>query len=164
MTQKQSGLRDVFPGSNVIHLWCFLLNPRYNHDKIRWDYRQRCQRNGILHFHCGGYFFLFWATFFLTQKKTPAHHISVKGRGLLLLDSNSVWGDGTTISFYRVSVPFQIFNSPPDAGDPHHRGFASWIMWFIRLWSQKSHVVSKKSTRGTTKIATPSTSMSESSS
>ena len=33
-------------------------------------------------------------------------HISVKGRGLLLLDFNQVWGDGTTISFYWVSVPF----------------------------------------------------------
>lgn len=45
-------------------------------------------------------------------KKAPADHISVKGRGLLLLDFNQVWGDGTTISFYRVSVPFQIFNYP----------------------------------------------------
>ncbi len=45
-------------------------------------------------------------------KKAPADHISVKDRGLLLLDFNQVWGDGTTISFYRVSVPFQIFNYP----------------------------------------------------
>ena len=45
-------------------------------------------------------------------KKAPADHISVKDRGLLLLDFNSVWGDGTTISFYRISVPFQIFNLP----------------------------------------------------
>lgn len=45
-------------------------------------------------------------------KKAPADHISVKGRGLLLLDFNQVWGDETTISFYRVSVPFQIFNYP----------------------------------------------------
>ena len=57
-------------------------------------------------------------TFFISlqpssqRKKAPAHHISVKGSGLLLLDSNSVWGDGTTISFYWVSVPFQIFNYP----------------------------------------------------
>ena len=108
--------------------------------------------------------FSFSSSLLLNAKKAPAHHISVKGRGLLLLDSNSVWRDGTTISFYRVSVPYQIFNYPPDAGNPHHRGFASWIMWFIRLWSQESHVVSKKSTRGTTEIATPSTSMSESSS
>ena len=46
-------------------------------------------------------------------KKAPADHISVKGRGLLLLDFNLVWGDGATILFYQVSVPFQIFNSPP---------------------------------------------------
>ena len=58
-------------------------------------------------------------------KKAPADHISVKGRGLLLIDFNQVWGDGTTISFYRVSVPYQIFNYPRGAGDPHHRGFAS---------------------------------------
>ena len=45
-------------------------------------------------------------------KKAPTNHISVKGRGLLLLDFNQVWGDGTTISFYRVSVPVQIFNLP----------------------------------------------------
>lgn len=45
-------------------------------------------------------------------KKAPADHISVKDRGLLLLDFNQVWGDRTTISFYRVSVPFQIFNYP----------------------------------------------------
>ena len=45
-------------------------------------------------------------------KKAPAHHISVKDRGLLLLDFSPVWGDGTTISFYRVNVPFQIFNYP----------------------------------------------------
>ena len=45
-------------------------------------------------------------------KKAPADHISVKDRGLLLLDFNQVWGDETTISFYRVSVPFQIFNYP----------------------------------------------------
>ena len=51
------------------------------------------------------------AIFFL-RKKAPAHHISVKGRGLLLLDFNQGWGDGTTISFYRVSVPYQIFNHP----------------------------------------------------
>ena len=42
-----------------------------------------------------------------------------------MLDFNQGWGDGTTISFYRVSVPYQIFNYPPDAGDPHHRVFAS---------------------------------------
>ena len=48
-------------------------------------------------------------------KKAPADHISVKGRGLLLLDFNQVWGDGTTISFYRVSVPFLIFNYPRSA-------------------------------------------------
>lgn len=29
-----------------------------------------------------------------------------------MLDFNPVWGDETTISFYRVSVPFQIFNYP----------------------------------------------------
>lgn len=45
-------------------------------------------------------------------KKAPADHISVKDRGLLLLDFNQVWGDETTISFYRVIVPFQIFNYP----------------------------------------------------
>ena len=56
--------------------------------------------------------FSFSSSLLLNAKKAPAHHISVKGRGLLLLDSNSVWGDGTTISFYRVSVPYQIFNSP----------------------------------------------------
>lgn len=44
-------------------------------------------------------------------KKAPTDHISVKGRGLLL-DFNQVWGDETTISFYRVSVPLQIFNFP----------------------------------------------------
>lgn len=44
-------------------------------------------------------------------KKAPANHISVKGRGLLL-GFNQGWGDGTTISFYWVSVPFQIFNYP----------------------------------------------------
>ena len=53
--------------------------------------------------HGSGYF---------CAKKTPADHISVKDRGLLLLDFNQVWGDKTTISFYRVSVPFQIFNYP----------------------------------------------------
>ena len=36
----------------------------------------------------------------------------MKDRGLLLLDFNQVWGDGTTISFYRVSALFQIFNYP----------------------------------------------------
>ena len=55
--------------------------------------------------------FCFLGVIFLTQK-APADHISVKDRGLLLLDFNQVWGDGTTISFYRVSVPFQIFNYP----------------------------------------------------
>lgn len=49
--------------------------------------------------------FCFLGVIFLTQK-APADHISVKGRGLLLLDFNQVWGDGTTISFYWVSVPF----------------------------------------------------------
>lgn len=78
-----------------------------------------------LHFPYGGYRFLFSSNLLLNAKKAPAHHISVKGRGLLLLDSNSVWGDETTISFYRVSVPFQIFNYPRSAGNPHHRGFAS---------------------------------------
>ena len=36
--------------------------------------------------------FSFLSNLFLNAKKAPAHHISVKGRGLLLLDSNSVWG------------------------------------------------------------------------
>ena len=45
-------------------------------------------------------------------KKAPADHIFVKNRGLLLLDFNSFWGDRTTISFYWVSVSFQIFNYP----------------------------------------------------
>ena len=45
-------------------------------------------------------------------KKAPADHISVKDRGLLLLDFNQVWGDKTTISFYWVSVPFRIVNHP----------------------------------------------------
>ena len=61
----------------------------------------------VLHFPCGGYFFIFQASFF-QHKKAPAHHISVKDRGLF----NSVWGDGTTLSFCYVSVPFQIFNHP----------------------------------------------------
>ena len=52
----------------------------------------------------------------LIQKKAEAgFYNSVKGRGLLLLDFNQVWGDGTTISFYRVSVPFLIFNYPRSA-------------------------------------------------
>ena len=54
----------------------------------------------------------YFQALFSQHKKAPAHHISVKGRGLLLLDFNSVWGDKTTFSFYRVSVPFQIFNHP----------------------------------------------------
>ena len=55
--------------------------------------------------------FYFQASF-SQRKKAPAHHISVKDRGLLLLDFNPVWGDKTTISFYWVSVPFRIFNYP----------------------------------------------------
>ena len=47
---------------------------------------------------------------FFFAKKASVTHISVKDRGLLQLGFNWVWGDGTTISFYRVSVPFQIFN------------------------------------------------------
>ena len=49
---------------------------------------------------------------YFCAKKAPVDHISVKDRGLLLLDFNQVWGDGTTFSFYWVSVPFQIFNYP----------------------------------------------------
>ena len=32
--------------------------PRYNHDKIREEFKQRCRKIGILHYHCGGYFFV----------------------------------------------------------------------------------------------------------
>ena len=49
---------------------------------------------------------------YLFAQKASADHLSVKDRGLLLLDFNQVWGDETTISFYRVSIPFQIFNYP----------------------------------------------------
>ncbi len=48
--------------------------------------------------------------FFFCAKKASVNHISVKDRGLLQLGFNWVWGDGITHSFYRVSVPFQIFN------------------------------------------------------
>ncbi len=50
--------------------------------------------------------------FFFCAKKASVNHISVKDRGLLQLGFNWVWGDGIThsFSFYRVSVPFQIFN------------------------------------------------------
>ena len=48
--------------------------------------------------------------FFFYAKKASVNHISVKDRGLLQLGFNWVWGDGITHSFYRVSVPFQIFN------------------------------------------------------
>ena len=75
-----------FLRSNWIYLLRYLLNPRYNHDKIRREFRQQRQKIGILHFHCGGYFFCFSGIIFLTQK-APADHISVKDRGLLLLDS-----------------------------------------------------------------------------
>lgn len=47
---------------------------------------------------------------FFCTKKASVNHISVKDRGLLQLGFNWVWGDGITHSFYRVSVPFQIFN------------------------------------------------------
>lgn len=32
--------------------------PRYNHDKIREEFKQRCRKIGILHYHCGGYPFI----------------------------------------------------------------------------------------------------------
>lgn len=80
MTQKQSGLRDVFSGSNVIHLWWFLLNPRYNHDKIIREFKQRCRKIGILHFPYGGYFFCFSSIIFLTQKDPCRSHFCERQR------------------------------------------------------------------------------------
>ena len=53
------------------------MNPRYNHDKIIGEFKQRCRKIGILHFPCGGYFFCFSDIVFSTQK-SPAHHISGK--------------------------------------------------------------------------------------
>ena len=41
-----------------IHFLGFLLIPRYNHDKIREEFKQRCRKIGILHYHYGGYFFI----------------------------------------------------------------------------------------------------------
>ena len=113
-----------FLRSNWIYLLRYLLIPRYNHDKIRREFRQQRQKIGILHFHCGGYFFCFSGIIFLTQKGPCRSHFCERQRPSAAR-FNSVWGDGTTISFYRVSVPYQIFNYPPDAGNPHHRGFAS---------------------------------------
>lgn len=34
------------------------MNPRYNHDKIIGEFKQRCRKIGILHFHCEGYPFI----------------------------------------------------------------------------------------------------------
>ena len=41
-----------------IHFLGFLLIPRYNHDKIIGEFKQRCRKIGILHFHCRGYHFI----------------------------------------------------------------------------------------------------------
>lgn len=39
-------------------MYSFLLIPRYNHDKIIGEFKQQHQKVGILHFPCGGYFFV----------------------------------------------------------------------------------------------------------
>ena len=84
------------------------MNPRYNHDKIIGEFRQSYLKLVSSIFHVEDTF-LFSGIVFSAQKDPPAHHISVKDRGLF----NSVWGDGTTFSFYQVIVPSQIFNHPP---------------------------------------------------
>ena len=56
--KKLSASASFFLRSGGMHLYGFLLIPRYNHDKIREEFKQRCRKIGILHYHCGGYFFV----------------------------------------------------------------------------------------------------------
>ena len=71
-----------------IHLYNFLLNPRYNHDKIIREFKQRCRKIGILHFPCGGYFFVLlvtafsyhYATAYLLYHKTISRYTQLRIR------------------------------------------------------------------------------------
>ena len=58
MCNKLSASARFFLRSYGIHLYGFLLIPRYNHDKIIGRIKQWCRKIGILHFPCGGYFFV----------------------------------------------------------------------------------------------------------
>ena len=58
MCKKALASARFFLRSGGIHLYGFLLIPRYNHDKIREEFKQRCRKIGILHYHCGGYPFI----------------------------------------------------------------------------------------------------------
>ena len=59
--------------------------------------------------------FLFFEHHFLNAKRPLPITFLWKTEAFYYLWFNSVWGGGTTISFYRVSVPFQIFNHPRGA-------------------------------------------------
>lgn len=58
MCKKVLAESHFFLKHGWIHFLGFLLIPRYNHDKIREEFKQRCRKIGILHYHYGGYFFI----------------------------------------------------------------------------------------------------------
>ena len=83
MCNKVLAYEVFFLRSNGIYLLRYLLNPRYNHDKIRREFRQQRQKIGILHFHCRGYFFYFSGIIFLTQKGPCRSHFCERQRPIL---------------------------------------------------------------------------------
>ena len=81
-------------------MFSFLLIPRYNHDKIIGEFRQSYLKPVSSIFTMEDTFLFFRHCFY--KEKAPAHHISVKGRGLFPLVINSVRGNGTAFAFWRV--------------------------------------------------------------
>ena len=83
MCKKVLAESHFFLKHGWIHFLGFLLIPRYNHDKIREEFKQRCRKIGILHFPCGGYFFVKYILCIMryfcvhNTARTSAPHIEV---------------------------------------------------------------------------------------
>ena len=81
MCKKVLAKSHFFLKHGWIHFLGFLLIPRYNHDKITGEFKQWCRKIGILHFPCGGYFFILFSGVF-------SHHYAI---AYLLYHKTFLW-------------------------------------------------------------------------
>ena len=117
MCNKVLAYEVFFLRSNGIYLLRYLLNPRYNHDKIRREFRQQRQKIGILHFHCRGYFFYFSGIIFLTQKGPCRSHFCERQRPSTTYDLIRSGEMGQRSHSTGSVSPFRFLTTPgvPDA-------------------------------------------------